>query len=382
MYYARTGRFSAALLTFLLALVVVGQTTAACPPPTHVPWAPNGKGDCKKQIPYVPTYPTQGATDTIHPGISAPCVTYLPGGAILCAGGETAPQWPIGPNGKARGRALFRFSGTDPNHPGGYNIVVTASITDTPPNAPELLPALAADALVHLPPNTVLMRLADAATERFVIVPGGHIRLAGLYKILRRGLPPIPRPAPPALPGTLPETGGSPIGTALSLAALLVLAGLWLDPVVPRFHGRRPASLSLRERAGLVLIAGGLLLGVTGGAVYAYQSAQTVSPEFGAFDATSTGPRPHVAAAAGPPTRLVIARTGVDTRVLELHIVDRAWQVPAYAAGFLAGGARPGAPGNTVITAHDDRDGSVFQHLDDLRTGDIVQVYAGTQRYR
>ncbi len=382
MICARALRLAAPPLGVALALAMAGTAAAAtCPPPRHLPWLPNNQGDCKQDVPKVATYPTQGATDTIHPGISAPCMTHLPGGVVLCAGGETAPQWSNGPNMWVRGRAIFRFSGSDPSHPGGYNIVVSASITETP-NAPELLPALAADALVHLPPNTVLMRLADTATGRFVVVPDGHIRLAGLYKVLRRGVPPIPPAAAPAAPNTLPETGGSPLGTALTLAILLALAGLWLDPALPGLRGRRLRALSSRERAGLGLVAAGVLLAVTGGAVYAYQSTQAVSAEFGAFDATATGPVPHAGAAGGAPTRLVIPRMGLDTRIITLNVVGGAWQVPAYAAGYLAGSALPGTAGNEVITAHDDRDGSEFQRLGDLRAGDTIQVYAGAQSYR
>jgi sortase A len=68
--------------------------------------------------------------------------------------------------------------------------------------------------------------------------------------------------------------------------------------------------------------------------------------------------------------------------VVPLGIAGRQWQVPAYAAGYLSGGAWPGHAGNAVITGHDDRDGAVFRRLGDLRRGDVVWVYAGAHPYR
>src|ERR671937_368770 len=91
---------------------------------------------------------------------------------------------------------------------------------------------------------------------------------------------------------------------------------------------------------------------------------------------------PPAGGAPGPPTRLVIARLGIATPVVPLGIAGAQWQVPAYAAGYLSGGAWPGHAGNTVITGHDDRDGAVFRRLGDLRRGDVVWVYAGAHPYR
>jgi sortase A len=68
--------------------------------------------------------------------------------------------------------------------------------------------------------------------------------------------------------------------------------------------------------------------------------------------------------------------------VVPLGIAGGQWQVPAYAAGYLSGGAWPGHAGNAVITGHDDRDGAVFRRLGDLRRGDVVRVYAGAHAYR
>ncbi len=97
--------------------------------------------------------------------------------------------------------------------------------------------------------------------------------------------------------------------------------------------------------------------------------------------AQAQGPAPRGIGAIGPPTRLVIARLGIDTAVIPLQVVDGAWQTPSYAAGYLAG-AGMGGSANEVITGHDDRDGAVFRRLGELRAGDTVQVFAGVHRYR
>src|SRR5262249_46196840 len=162
---------------------------------------------CAWHIPSVHGFPTQGRTFTVWAGASADCVADLPGHVILCAGGDTAPQ--IVHNG----HAIFRVSGNGPYSPGGLNIVVNAAHSAVP-GAPELEPRLNADALLALPQGTDLYRL-DPATGRFVRQPAARLRLAGFYKVLQRGVPPVAQPAAVALPSTLPATGSSPFGVAI-----------------------------------------------------------------------------------------------------------------------------------------------------------------------
>src|SRR5919204_6186625 len=140
--------------------IAPGQAAfAACPPAIAAP----PTRDCPAAISSPPELPTHGGTITVHPGIPAPCVVRLPGGAVLCAGGETAASYS---ELRPHGRAIFRVSGSGPHGPGGLNIVVSASTTDEP-TAPELLPRLYADAAIALPPRTVLAR-PHAATGRLV----------------------------------------------------------------------------------------------------------------------------------------------------------------------------------------------------------------------
>lgn len=356
----RLSRTGAVLLAVLVALL---------------PSSASGN-DCPSRISTPPGLPVHGGTVTVHPGIAQTCVVLLPGGVVLRADGDTA----LAPYG----RAIFRVSGSGPGGPGGLSIVVSASITDTP-NAPELQSGLNADAVVVLPPDTVLVRF-EPATGRFVPVPRGHMRLAALYKVLRRGTTPAPLPAPPPLPATLPATGSSPFGLPLALGGGVLLIGIWLTQDVLRPGGRRicqSAGGAPRRRVGLVLLVSGGAVMTACAVVYAYAATRPTLPGFGTFtDRGGPVPVRRTGGASGAATRLAIPRLGIDTPVIALGIADGRWQVPAYAAGSLSGGAWPGSRGNVVITGHDDRDGSVFRRLSDLRAGDVVQVYAGRQVYR
>src|SRR5918912_3210004 len=215
----RTRRFIVGPLPGLaIALgIAPGQAAkAACPPAAAAP----PTRDCPAAISSPPGFPTHGGTITVHPGIPAPCVVRLPGGAVLCAGGETAASYS---EPRPHGRAIFRISGRGPHGPGGLNIVVSAASSDAP-TAPELLPRLYADAAIALPPATVLTRL-DTATGRFVPIRDARIRVAGLYKIVPKGASGTLLPAPSPPPATLPATGASPFGALLALAAALFVVG-------------------------------------------------------------------------------------------------------------------------------------------------------------
>src|SRR5919198_1231311 len=213
--------------------IAPGQVAkAACPPAAAAP----PTRDCPAAISSPRGLPTHGGTITIHPGIPAPCVVRLPGGAVLCAGGETAASYSAL---RPHGRAIFRISGSGPLGPGGLNIVVSAASSDAP-TAPELLPRLYADAALALPPGTVLVRL-DPATGRFVPIHHARMRVAGLYKIVPRGASATLLPAPPPPPATLPATGGSPFATPFALAAALFVTGWWLVGRRQATGGGRPA---------------------------------------------------------------------------------------------------------------------------------------------
>jgi sortase A len=90
-----------------------------------------------------------------------------------------------------------------------------------------------------------------------------------------------------------------------------------------------------------------------------------------------------------PPTRLVIAKIGLDIPVLPVGIKtvqengkSRAlWADVPYAGGFHETSALPGHQGNTVINGHRDIQGSVFRHLDQVEVGDEILLYVADVAY-
>jgi sortase A len=82
------------------------------------------------------------------------------------------------------------------------------------------------------------------------------------------------------------------------------------------------------------------------------------------------------------PSRLVIPALGLDTPVREVFVVDGAWEVAEYAAGYLDGTALPGENGNTVLAGHAGLRGAVFRDLGRLAPGDEVVLEAGGKRFR
>jgi sortase A len=60
---------------------------------------------------------------------------------------------------------------------------------------------------------------------------------------------------------------------------------------------------------------------------------------------------------------------------------ENVWNVAEYAVGWHQNSARPGEPGNTVLTAHSNVKGEVFRYLADVDQGSIIKVYVdGTPR--
>jgi sortase A len=90
------------------------------------------------------------------------------------------------------------------------------------------------------------------------------------------------------------------------------------------------------------------------------------------------------------PTRLVIPSAGVDTPIVEVGVSrDEAghasWETAWRAAGHHLDSARPGQPGNMVITGHvsvaDRSNVAVFKSLESVKAGDVVEVSSGDTVY-
>lgn len=99
-------------------------------------------------------------------------------------------------------------------------------------------------------------------------------------------------------------------------------------------------------------------------------------------------PRPRLVGSL--PTRLVIGSAGIETSIDEVGIIEAEdgrleWETSQRAAGHNLDSARPGQPGNMVLTGHvsvaDPNDAAVFSNLSAVRMGDLVQVYSGDKQF-
>lgn len=77
-------------------------------------------------------------------------------------------------------------------------------------------------------------------------------------------------------------------------------------------------------------------------------------------------------------SRIAIPAIDVDVPVVE----GDGWEELKMGAGHRIGSANPGERGNMVISGHNDVYGEIFRHLEDLKMGDEVMVYAGDTPYR
>jgi sortase A len=87
-------------------------------------------------------------------------------------------------------------------------------------------------------------------------------------------------------------------------------------------------------------------------------------------------------AGAPQPTRLLIPAINLVTPVKEVFVVDGAWEVADYAAGYLHGTGMPGEKGNTVLAGHAGLRGAVFRDLGSLVNGADIFLDAAGWRYR
>ena len=95
---------------------------------------------------------------------------------------------------------------------------------------------------------------------------------------------------------------------------------------------------------------------------------------------------PRQGALSGPlaiapqPSHLVIPSIQLDTPVREVFVVDSAWEVADYAAGYLHDTGLPGS-GNTVLAGHAGIRGAVFRDLGALVYDDDIYLDAAGWRY-
>src|SRR4051794_27627718 len=85
-------------------------------------------------------------------------------------------------------------------------------------------------------------------------------------------------------------------------------------------------------------------------------------------------------AIAPQPSHLLIPSLQLDTPVKEVFVVDGAWEVADYAAGYLHDTGLPGS-GNTVLAGHAGLRGAVFRDLGALVANDDIYLDAAGWRY-
>lgn len=92
---------------------------------------------------------------------------------------------------------------------------------------------------------------------------------------------------------------------------------------------------------------------------------------------------------AGLPTRIVVDRLGLDAPIQGVGVVTRngarVWETAWTAVGHHIDSARPGQPGNMILTGHVSVANRsfvpYFANLDTVQPGDIVDVFSGETVY-
>lgn len=80
------------------------------------------------------------------------------------------------------------------------------------------------------------------------------------------------------------------------------------------------------------------------------------------------------------PQRIMVPVIELDEKVVEVFIVDDAWQVAEYAAGYMHGTGVAGQ-GNMALAGHKGTRGSVFRNLEKLHTGHDIWIDTADTRF-
>ncbi len=155
-------------------------------------------------------------------------------------------------------------------------------------------------------------------------------------------------------------------------------------------HGSRSNLIAV----GLVIAAGVVTWFGTaprsGGAGAATEPPIVMAAQSPGAGEEAISPPPAQPLAGTLPTRIVVSKAGIDVPIAEVGVVQDqgklVWQTAWQAAGHHLDSARPGQPGNMVITGHvsvaDSRNLAAFKTLDKVAAGDEVDVYSGAQVFR
>lgn len=78
----------------------------------------------------------------------------------------------------------------------------------------------------------------------------------------------------------------------------------------------------------------------------------------------------------GRVVRIASPNIKLDTKIYEVYVKKNdLWEVADYAAGHHYDSANPGEGGNVVIAGHNNWRGEVFRYLENLKPGDVIQLW-------
>ena len=135
-----------------------------------------------------------------------------------------------------------------------------------------------------------------------------------------------------------------------------------------------------------VAVVAWYVTGVTGGAQATNRPTETLAVQASAVDSRAIGSL----FIGGLPTRVVVAKAGIDALISEVGVVQEGgravWETAWRSVGHHIDSSMPGQPGNMVLTGHvsvaDRGNLAVFSRLDSVQPGDVVEVFSGDQVYR
>ena len=173
------------------------------------------------------------------------------------------------------------------------------------------------------------------------------------------------------------------LGNLLVLVSIGGLLVLGLDLVGGPIGGTSDARMETGNAAAsseASRAADGAATQTAGGSAPVVADVNRASPD-------GAGGPTQPTALAQPVTRIVVPRISLEADVVPARLVEReggtTWEVPAHRAGHAEHTAGAGDPGNAVLLGHvaSRSLGNVFEHLDQVRAGDVVQLFSGTRRF-
>ena len=175
-------------------------------------------------------------------------------------------------------------------------------------------------------------------------------------------------------------------GERLLLVLALLVFGYWFvdGPLRDWLHEQEPSLASAP-----VAVAAGAVQSAVGSAkpradqivpLPSVNINSASAPAMDDFMAPRQGAVSEPLAVAPQPNHLLIPSIQLETPVKEVFVVDGAWEVADYAAGYLHDTGLPGS-GNTVLAGHAGLRGAVFRDLGALVANNDIYLDAAGWRY-